>query len=91
MSVHVYDVFMSGRPEIVEKINELIGLNFKIQESVKVKMFLGFYYKLGHDENFQYTKKTVEKDVKEVVDGYKKLNKKYFNVKKNPGATGRTL
>ena len=82
MSVHVYYVFMSGRPDRLEKINELIGLHFKIQESIKVKRFLGLYYKLGHDENFQYTKKTVEKDVKELVDGYKKLNKNISMLRK---------
>ena len=49
MSVHVYDVFMSGKPETLEKIKEKINLNFNIQDYRKVKKFLRVYYEWGRD------------------------------------------
>ena len=33
MSVNVNDLFMAGRPEILEKIKETVNINFNIQES----------------------------------------------------------
>ena len=41
MSVHVHDVFLEGRPEPLENIKDVIKLKFIIQESGKVKKFLG--------------------------------------------------
>ena len=40
MSLHVDDIFTSGRPERVETIKELIKLMLKVQESIKMKDFL---------------------------------------------------
>ena len=40
MSVHVDNVVMLVRPEILESIKYMIKLKFNIQESVKVKKFI---------------------------------------------------
>ena len=44
MPVCVDDVFMTGKPKILEKIKETIKLKFNIQESGNVKNFLRVYY-----------------------------------------------
>ena len=44
ISVHVDDVFMSGRTKTLENIKELIKLKFTIQEFENVMRFLGLYY-----------------------------------------------
>ena len=70
MSVHVDDVFMAGKPDILEKLKELIKFNFNIPESVKRENNLGIYYELGHDENDPHTKITMEKEMNKLVNGY---------------------
>ena len=49
MSVHVDDIFMVGRPETLENFKEIIKLKFNIQESGKVKKFIGVYYEWVND------------------------------------------
>ena len=49
MSVHLDDLFIAGSPETLESIKELIKLKFNIQESIKVKKFIGVYYEWVHD------------------------------------------
>ena len=49
MSVHVDDIFMVGRPETLENCKEIIKLKFNIQESGKVKKFIGVYYEWVND------------------------------------------
>ena len=56
MSVHVDDVFMAGNPETFKKIKDMINLKFNIQESEKVKKFLGVYYEWGREANVLYAK-----------------------------------
>ena len=80
MFVHIDDVFMSGRPETLEKIKEIIKLKFNIQESEKEKKFLGVYYKWGHDTKDSYSKMNMEKDVKKLVEVYKKFIGIYVGV-----------
>ena len=41
VSVHLDDLLIAGRPETLESIKELIKLKFNIQESGKVKKFIG--------------------------------------------------
>ena len=43
ISVHVYDVFMAGKPETLKLIKEKIKEKFNISESGNVNKFLGFY------------------------------------------------
>ena len=43
MSVHVDDVFMAVNTETLGKIKNMINLRFNIQDSRKVKKFLGVY------------------------------------------------
>ena len=64
----------------------MIKLKFNIQESGKVNKFLGVYYSWGSD-----SKTTMEKDVKKLVEGYKKLIGSETRVHKTPGAPGTTL
>ena len=45
ISVHVERHFMARNLETLDKIIEMINLKFNIQEYVKVKKFLGVYYK----------------------------------------------
>ena len=56
MSLHLDDVFMSWKSDTLEKTKENINTKFNIQESVKVKKFLGVYYEWGHDAKGLYTK-----------------------------------
>ena len=41
ISIHVDGVFMAGMTDKLENIKEMIKLKFNIQESVKVRNFLG--------------------------------------------------
>ena len=43
MSVHIDDVFMSGRMDTLEKIKKINKLELNIQESRKVKNVLGVF------------------------------------------------
>ena len=63
-SVHIYNVFMSGRPDSLEKIKVLIKLKYNIQESGKVNKFIGVYHEWGHDAKVLYVKMTMKNDVK---------------------------
>ena len=56
MSVHVDYVFMLEKSETLEKTKYKINMEFNIQESGKVKKFLGVYYEWGHDAKGFYTK-----------------------------------
>ena len=44
MSVHVDHIFMTGRPETLENFKGIINMKFNIQESGKVKKFIGVCY-----------------------------------------------
>ena len=91
MSVHLDDVFVAGSPETLESIKELIKLKFNIQESGKVKKFIGVYYEWVHGYKVLEEKITMKKDVKKLVDGYKKYTERGVKVQKTPGSTGMTL
>ena len=67
ISVHVDDVFMEGKMETLEKIEEMINLKFNIQESGKLKKFLGVYYGWVCDPKDLYTNMTMEKEVNKLV------------------------
>ena len=69
MSFHVYDVFMAGNPETLKLIKEKIKEKFNISESGKVRNFLGVYYEWGCNAKGTYAKMTMEKDVKNIVEG----------------------
>ena len=73
MSVHVHDVFMTARPEKLENIKAIINMKFNIQESVKLKKFLGLYYEWGHKAKGEYAKITMQEYVKELGDMYEKF------------------
>ena len=45
---------MAGNPETLKVIKENIKEKFNISKSVKVKKFLGVYYKWGHDSKLMY-------------------------------------
>ena len=65
--------------------------NINIQESGKVKKFLGVYYEWVCDKKVSYAKMTMEKDVKKLVEGYKKYTGSCVKVQKTPCAPGTTL
>ena len=56
MSVHVYDIFMTGRKDNFKKLKDLIKLKFNIQQYGKVKKFLEVYYEWGHDKKVRMPK-----------------------------------
>ena len=91
MYVNVGDVFMAGRPETLENIKEMIDLKLNIQESGKIKRFIGVYYEWAHEAKCMYTKMTMDKDINKLVDGYKKFTGNALKVQKTPGAPGTTL
>ena len=64
---------------------------FNISESVKVNKFLGVYYGWGHDVKGTYTKMTMEKGVKKLVEGYEKYTGSDLRVQKTPGDPGTNL
>ena len=59
--------------------------------SRKVKKFLVIYYKWGHDAKCMYAKKTMEKDVKKLVEGYEKYAGSNLRIQKTHGAPGTNL
>ena len=91
ISIHVDGVFMAGMTDKLENIKEMIKLKFNIQESVKVRNFLGAYYKWGHNAKGVYAKVTMEKNIKKLVDGYKKFTGVDVKVQKTPGTPGTSL
>ena len=91
MSVHVHDVFMADKPETLQVTKEKIKEIFNISDSGKVKNFLGFYYEWGHDVKGTYAKLTMEKDVKNLVEGYEKYTESDLRIQKTIGSLGMTL
>ena len=78
MLFHVDDVFMADKPETLKNTKENTKEKFNISESRKVKKFLGVYYKWG-------CKRTMDKYVKKIVEGYEKYNGSDTKAQKNPG------
>ena len=91
MSVHVEALFMDGKPETLKTIREKIKENFNISEYGKFKNFLGVCYEWSHDEKCTSAKMTMEKDVKNLVEGYKKYTGNNLKVQKIPGVSGKTI
>ena len=87
----MYSLFMAGRPETLENIKEMIDLKLNIQESGKIKRFIGVYYEWAHEAKCMYTKMTMDKDINKLVDGYKKFTGNALKVQKTPGAPGTTI
>ena len=69
----------------------MIRLKFNIQESSKVRSFLGVYYEWVHDAKGPYTQVNMEKYVNKLVYIYEKLTGSDLKVQKTPGAPGTTL
>ena len=86
ISIHVDDMFMAERPGKLKKTKEMMKLDFNIQESGKVKKFIGVYYEWGHGKKVLYAKMTLEKDVNKLVEYYKKLIGGEVKVQNTPGA-----
>ena len=91
MSVHVNDIFMEGSTEKLEKIKEMINTKFEIQKSGKLKKFIVVNYKWCHYDKVPYKKMTMDKDIKILVDGYRKFTGSDFKVQKTPGDPGTTI
>ena len=91
VSVHADDVLMTGSPETLENIKEMIKLKFNIQESGKEKTFLRVYYNYGNDAKGPYAKITMEKDVNKLVNWYDKFTGSDVKIHKTPGDTGTNL
>ena len=91
MSVHVNDVLMGGNLETLNNTKEKIKKKFNIQEYRKVKNVLGVYYEWDRDAKGTYAKIIMGKDVKKLVEVYKKYTGIEIKVYKNPGAPGTTL
>ena len=91
MSVNVDNVFMEERLETLENIKDRIKLEFNIQESGKLKKFLGAYYAWVHDAKGPYKKVIMEKDVNKLVERYNKFTGSESKVQKTHGAPGTTL
>ena len=91
MLVHVDNVFMAEKPGTLKKINKMIKLKFNIQESGKVKKYLGVYYEWGCDAKGSYAKMGIEKDKRKLVEGYQNYTGSDVWVQRTPGAPGRTL
>ena len=56
-----------------------------------MKKFLGVYYEWDRDTKVTYTKITMDKYVKNLVNGYENYTGSDLKVKKTPGAPGTTL
>ena len=91
MSVHLDYVFRAAKPETLKKTKENNNLKFNIQESRKVKNFLGVYYECGRDPKVTYAKMTMEEDVNVLVEGYKKYTGSCVKFQKTPCPPGTTL
>ena len=81
---------MDGKPETLKLIKKNIKEKFIISESGRVNKFLGVYYKSDHDAKGKYAKMTMEKDVKNLKQCYKKYTGSDLRVQKTPGALGKT-
>ena len=57
------DVVTAGRPDTLENIKEMINLEFNIQESRKMRKFIGVYYEWGHDTKGPSAEINMEKDI----------------------------
>ena len=62
---------MAGKTEKFNRIKENIKDKFNISESRKVKNFLGTYCERGCNVKGRYAKKIMDKDVNNLVEGYK--------------------
>ena len=82
MPFHMYNVFMAGNPETLKNTKEKIKKIFNIQNSGKVKKFLGVYYKSSHDSKGTYAKMTMDKDAKKLVESYQKYTESDVKVQK---------
>ena len=58
---------------------------------MKVRNFLVAYYKWGHNAKGVYAKVAMEKNIKKLVDGYKKFTGVDVKVQKTPGTPGTSL
>ena len=72
MYFHVDAVFMTGKLETLKNTQENIKKKFNNSYSRKVKKFLRVYHEWGRNARGTYANITVEKDVKNLVEGYKK-------------------
>ena len=61
ISIRVDGVFVTLRPQKLDKIKKMINLKFTFQESGKVKKLLGVYYEWGQEEKVPYAKMTMDK------------------------------
>ena len=91
MSVHLDYVFRAAKPETLKKTKENNNLKFNIQESRKVKNFLGVYYECGRDPKGTYAKMTMEEDVNVLIEGYKKYTGSDVKFQKTHGAPDTTI
>ena len=91
MSLHMDDVFMASKPEKLKNTNENIKDNLNISQSGKGRKFLGVSYEWGCDAKGTYTKMTMEKDVKNLIQVYGRYTGSELNVQKTPGYPEMTL
>ena len=64
MPIHMDDILMAGKLETLKSSKENIKESFNISESGKVKKFLGVYYEWGCDAKGNYSKITMDKELK---------------------------
>ena len=69
----------------------MIKLKFNIQDSGKVRKFIGVYYEWGRDAKGPYAKITMEKDVNKLLEIFEKFIGGDVKVQKTPGELGTTL
>ena len=91
MSVHVDGVFVEGKPYKLNKTKDIIERKFNIQYSGKVRNFFRVYHEWGRDAKGLYENMSMDKDVKKLVEGYKKYIGSDVKVQKTPGTPGTTL
>ena len=82
---------MTRKPKTLDKIKEMINLKLNIQESGKVKKFLGVYYKWGCGAKGLYNNMSMEGGITKFVEDYEKYSGSDVQVQKTPGAPGMTL
>ena len=56
-----------------------------------MKKFIGVYYEWGRGAKVAYEKMIMKKDVKKLVEGYKKYTRSNVKVQKTPGDPSTTL
>ena len=66
-------------------------MEFNIQESARVRNFLGVYYEWVREEKCLYSKMNMEKHVDKLVGGYEKFIGGDVKVQKTLGAPGTTM